>query len=525
MALAAELRAAAPPVAAEPTRHRLLADVAAALFPGGGNPPNALRMEGVVERAGAAVGRAETLASRKPRALRETLEVDGARQVVTLIGDDAWIEDPNGVVRAASGDELSAILLAHALQFHDWVHGELAGFDVRVDDSAPAAPLVRLTPQPDGPERRLLLARSGGHWLPDHLEETKEGQAIVTTFEDWKVVAGTRFPLLSHQSTGDARFDLAIRTTSMKPLDSLPKDSIAPPVAGPRGSVTFTDAARARAIPLVKNGGVPFVRVQVLDASDLGFLIDTGAAATIVSSELVERLGLPARGVVEARGAGGSEIARYVDVASLRLPGVELRDQTIVALPLDTISAALSSPIDGILGYDFLSRFAVEFDDVAGRLALFPPGSYTPRPNAIRLPLRLESNVPRLEGVLEGRHAGSFLLDTGNATPLLLHTSFAAEHGFLDRAQDSTFALSGIGGDLRMQRVAIDSLSFGPLHLGPVTAVLAPEGTGVVSLESSIGNVGSSLFAGRVLALDYGAGAFWVSAEAAPASADSASTR
>ena len=347
---------------------------------------------------------------------------------------------------------------------------------------------------------------------------------IVTTFEDWREVAGARFPFMARQSSGDARFDLAIRTTSMTALDSLPKASLAPPTAGPHGSVTFTDPALARAIPLIKIGGVPFVRLSVQGVADLGFLIDTGAAATILSAELAARLGLPARGVVEARGAGGSEVARYVDVSSLRLPGVELRDQTLVALPLDAISVALASPIDGILGYDFLSRFAVELDDVAGRLALFPPGSYVPRTNAIRLPLRLESNVPRLEGILEGRHAGSFLLDTGNATPLLLHTSFAAEHGFLERAHDSTFALSGIGGDLRMQRVEIDSLSFGPLRLGHVTAVLAPEGTGVVSLESSIGNVGTALFAGRVLALDYGAGAFWVSAEAA-ASADSASAR
>jgi hypothetical protein len=228
---------------------------------------------------------------------------------------------------------------------------------------------------------------------------------------------------------------------------------------------------------------------------------------------------------VEARGAGGSEVARYVDVSSLKLPGIEVRDQTIVALPLDTISAALAMPIDGILGYDFLSRFAVELDDAAGRLALYPRGGYVPRPDAVRLPIRIESNVPRLDGTIEGRHEGSFLLDTGNATPLLLHTSFAAAQGFVERARDSTFALSGVGGDLAMQQVVIDSLSFGPLAFTDVTAVVAPEGTGVVSLQSSIGNVGSALFAGRSLAFDYGEGALWVSREPAAASADSASAR
>jgi hypothetical protein len=158
---------------------------------------------------------------------------------------------------------------------------------------------------------------------------------------------------------------------------------------------------------------------------------------------------------------------------------------------------------------------------------LLPAGSYAPREGLVRLPLRLESNVPRLDGTLERRHAGSFVLDTGNATPLLLHTSFAKEHGFLDRARDASMKLSGIGGDEAMRQVVIGSLTFGSLTFENVTAVIAPGGSGAISLESSIGNVGSALFAGRVLAFDYGAGALWVSAavDSAAAIADSASAR
>lgn len=522
LAIVVDVLASSPPAVA-PFFER----ARAALFPGDGTTaPKAIRIEGVVERAGEAVGRFELLAAREPRVLRETLEVDGTRQVVTLIGDDAWIEDPNGVARKASGDEMTAIRFAHALELHDWVDGDVHDFEVHVDDAESLAPIVRMSWGPEGAERRLFFARGAdGLLLPERFEEAEEGQTVLTTLEDWRIVDGVRFPFVSRQSTGDTRFDLSLRTTSLTLLDSLPAGSIAPPDTSPRGSATFTDASRARTIPLVKIGGIPFVKVGVEGVEDLGFLVDTGAAATILSTELVDRLKLTSRGVVEARGAGGSEVARYIDVSSLRLPGVEVRDQTIVALSLEAISAALATPIDGILGYDFLNRFAVEIDAEAGTLALFAPGSYVPRPGAIRLPLRIESNVPRLDGMIEGRHAGSFLLDTGNATSLLLHTNFAAEHGFLDRARDSAFDLSGIGGDLRMQYVVIDSVSFGPLCLSDVTAVLAPEGTGVVSLESSIGNVGAPLFAGRVLAFDYGAGALWVSAEAAAASADSASAR
>jgi predicted aspartyl protease len=507
---------------------RVLAEVEAALFPGeGARPPNAIRAQSVAERGGQVVGKVETLASRKPRAFREATDMDGVRQVVTLVGDDAWIEDPNGVVRPATGDELATIRLAYAFVFHDWVLGSLADFDLRADDVTDSSAVIRATPQPSGPERRLFLSRGPDGLLPTRLEQVEQGETTVERFEDWRVVDGVRFSFASRQSAGDPRFDLVIRTTSLVASDSLPAGSIVPPVAAPHGSVTFTDPARARAIPLVRVGGVPLLEVTVNGVADLPFLVDTGAAATVLSAALVERLHLTARGLVEARGAGGSEVASYVDVASLSLPGVELTDQTLVALPLDSIAEALSTPIDGILGYDFLNHFAVEIDDPAARFALLPAGSYAPREGLVRLPLRLESNVPRLDGTLEGRHAGSFVLDTGNATPLLLHTTFAKEHGFLDRAHDASMKLSGIGGDEAMRQVVIASLTFGSISFQNVTAVIAPGGSGAISLESSIGNVGSALFAGRVLAFDYGAGALWVSAaaESAAAIADSASAR
>lgn len=506
----------------------MLAEVEAALFPGErARPPKAIRAESVVERAGQVVGKVETLACREPRSFREVTEVDGVRQVVTLVGDDAWIEDPNGMVRPATGDELATIRLAHAFVFHDWALGRLADFDLRADDVTDSAAVVRLAPRPAGPERRLFLSRGPDGLLPARLEQVEQGETTVERFEDWRVVDGVRFSYASRQSTGDPRFDIVIRTTSLVPCDSLPAGAIVPPIAAPHGRVAFLDPARARAIPLVRVGGVPLLKVTVNGVADLPFLLDTGAAATVLSAALVERLHLQARGVVEARGAGGSEVARYVDLASLSLPGVELTDQTLVALPLDGIAEALSTPIDGILGYDFLNHFAVEIDDPGRRFGLFPAGSYSPRAGLVRLPLRLENNVPRLDGTLEGRHAGSFVLDTGNATPLLLHTTFAKEHGFLDRAADASMKLSGIGGDEAMRQVTVGSLALGSITFANVTAVIAPGGGGAISLESSIGNVGSALFAGRVLAFDYGAGALWVSAaaESAAAIADSASAR
>jgi predicted aspartyl protease len=505
-----------------------LEEAAAAVYPASAPESlRAIRAASVIERGGRTVGRAETVAARSPRALREATEMDGVRQVVTLLGDEAWLEDANGVVRPASGDELVACRLAHALLFHDWAGGAVPGF--RVHAAAEDGSLeLRFDPEPGGPARSLRFARdAAGLLLPSRFERVEQGVPVSTTFDDWRVVGGVRFPFASRQETGDARFDVASRTTSLALLDSLPAGAIPRPAPRAPADARVVDPARAGSIPLERPGGLFLVRAEIGGEAGLGFVLDTGAGATVVATALVERLGLVSRGVVEARGAGGSEAAAYVEVPAMRLPGVELDGQTLVSLPLDGISAALGAPVDGILGWDFLSRFAVEIDVPARRLGLFPPGAYAPRPGAVRLPLRLEANVPRVDGTLEGRHAGSFLVDTGNATRLLLHTVFAARHGFLDQARESEVTLSGIGGHATMREVRVASLALGTVEFADVTAVLAPEGSGVVALEEAMGNVGAALFDGRVLALDYGAGALWLSGAAspAPASADSASAR
>lgn len=508
------------------------AEAAASLFVGAA--PDTLRAlvaDGVIERGGLVVGRVETAGVRTPPALQEATEIDGVRQVLTWIDGEGWVEDANGAVRALSGDELAACALAHALWFHTWLADSVAGFERQLDAADPAAPSITFRPRAGGPARRLRLVRdAAGDLLPARFERTEAGTPVVTTFNDWRTVAGVRFPFVSAQGTGDPRFDVVGRTTSLRVVEALPPPGIVAPVVAAAGDARLVDAASARAIPLERPGGLFLVRVEVDGRPGLGFLLDTGAGATVLAAEHAAEHGMATRGVLEARGAAGSEAAAYVDVASLRLPGVELVGQTVVSVPLAALGAALGTRVDGILGWDFLSRFAVEVDEPASVLAVFPPGDYAPRPGMARLPLRIELNVPRIEGELDGRHRGSFLLDTGNATELLLHASFAAGHGYLERARDSARALSGIGGDASIREVTVGSLALGDVRFADVEAVLAPEGSGVIALEEAVGNLGAALLRGRVLALDYRAGAAWLSgapgiATPAAASADSASAR
>jgi predicted aspartyl protease len=266
-------------------------------------------------------------------------------------------------------------------------------------------------------------------------------------------------------------------------------------------------------------GALLLVPVRV-NGRDARFLLDTGAGATVIDATLAEELGLESRGLVQARGAAGHDAAAFVGVERLELPGVELRGQTVVTLDLAPVAAVIGRAVDGVLGYDFLSRFAVRLDYPAARLGLWPSGTYSPDPGATLVPLRIESNVPHVDGVLDGTHRGSFLLDTGNSSALLLHSPFVREQGLRGDNGDRT-RVSGVGGHDSMESVGVDSLRIGDRVFRDLTALLARAESGAVALHGSIGNLGGALFADCVLAFDYSAASLWIAA----ATAASASPR
>lgn len=469
-----------------------------------------------IESGGSVIGRVETWARRDPPALVEVLDLSGVTQTATLVGDRAWFRDPNGRVREATGDEAASYRLAHALLFHTYLDAAPAGFQRILTSSS-----IVFVPDGRGAPRSLELGGGDGdRRIPTRFLQRQQGVDLETTFSEWRPVDGVLFPFQSEQTSDDGRFDLVIVTTEVSFPDRLDPDRFLPPGENDsRQDARITDPALATAIPVKRLGTLLSVDVTV-NGRHAGFLIDTGAAATVLSSRFAETLGLPARGLVEARGAGGSEPARFVDVDRLTLPGVEVTNQTLVMLPLDGLRAAFTVPIDGILGYDFLSRFAVEVDYPGERLALFAPGTYEPPPGASLVPLRIEANVPRIDAALDELPAASFLLDLGNASPLVLHTAFAAEHGYADRATPGS-PLTGIGGVAAMSTVTVDRLVLGSETFRDVDASIARSARGVLSLDESVGNLGSGLFANSIVAFDYGAGALWIVSP----SADSASDR
>src|SRR6266436_9529127 len=139
--------------------------------------------------------------------------------------------------------------------------------------------------------------------------------------------------------------------------------------------VRFASGKSALKIPFELFGNLVLLQVRVNDSDSLRFILDTGADTSVIDEQRAKGLGLTPQGKIVASGAAGSAEATFTKGVSVSLPGVEVLDQTIYVLPLDSLSA-LVRKIDGVLGNDVLKEFVLEIDYSAGTINLYEPHGY-----------------------------------------------------------------------------------------------------------------------------------------------------
>lgn len=91
------------------------------------------------------------------------------------------------------------------------------------------------------------------------------------------------------------------------------------------------------------------------------FLLDTGASHSCVTPQLAKRMKLVPKGAGTALGAGGALQLQLAALGSLSVGGLTVKRLTVAIVDLDHVRQ-LTSRIDGVLGNDFMKRFAVTID-------------------------------------------------------------------------------------------------------------------------------------------------------------------
>ncbi len=225
-----------------------------------------------------------------------------------------------------------------------------------------------------------------------------------------------------------------------------------------------------------QHGGI-LVAVRVNDAGPFAFVLDTGAARSIVSDDLAGELGAPVVARSEVVTAAGSEMRLVVRLASIVLASSRVDDVLAPVVPAVRLSL-LGRGVRGLLGQDFLSAFNYTLDYRRGRLT-WDEAVTCDAPGAVRM------------AAAEGRFV--MALEDERGAPLRMVPDSGAEVAVLFRApgqssSGATARVSGLAaGDRRARVAALPAVRLGSVTLRDVQAVVAeradPHADGLLPLH------------------------------------------
>ncbi len=262
----------------------------------------------------------------------------------------------------------------------------------------------------------------------------------------------------------------------------------------------FSSGQSARRIPFELVGNHIYLRGRVNNSAPLWFLLDTGAAASYFDARQARALGLGARG----------ESKKVV----IDFPGVTLRNQSFSIQPLG-FGIYDGHAVDGLLGYDFISRLVVEIDYANRTINLFEPQGYKHRGAGEIIPLfMLEDDsggkVPlvRARIIQLGRDPieGKFIADTGVRSSLSFNSPFVEANKLLQFSRKTIQVPLGGGSMVRESKQPIGrvpALQLGSFTFKNSVAIFFLDKTGVLASPEFDGVIGGEILRRFKVVFDY----------------------
>jgi hypothetical protein len=228
----------------------------------------------------------------------------------------------------------------------------------------------------------------------------------------------------------------------------------------------FTSGDSALNIPFefYENGILLRVRVN---GKPLTFDIDTGSGVFgIISARRAESLGLKAEGKYKVEVPGGSIESATIPNVSISLPGVELSNEKLEIVPIDSSSPNGEPEVDGALGHNFLEQFVVEIDYAAKVINLYSPATYHYSGAGESIPITIRDSSPSLRIKMmtpEGMPVeGQFELDTGLSGTLAFFTPSVRKNKLIRSTKTIEAAVDeDAGGEYRSRIGRMKTLQLG----------------------------------------------------------------
>lgn len=238
------------------------------------------------------------------------------------------------------------------------------------------------------------------------------------------------------------------------------------------------------------------------------FVLDTGAGITVITPEFARSAGLLGNGKGQATGSGGTVQVQMLTLSEVSVGRAEVRNvaAAIIPLPLDLTYQGDYGRIDGVIGYSFLSHFAVTIDLRGHRATFTSPRVFAPPPRAVVVRADFSDATPVVQARADGVR-GAFKLDTGDNGDLSLTGAFVKAHGFAARYRHGIPEwFAGVGGLQQATAVRLRAFSLGGAVISDEITSLSRATSGIFAGTQLAGNVGVDVLRRFIFTVEYARG-------------------
>lgn len=257
----------------------------------------------------------------------------------------------------------------------------------------------------------------------------------------------------------------------------------------------------AFSVPFTMIDNRPFIEVKI-NHQTLHFILDCGADYGLELSAaraLHQKLTNPQM-MGDGAGAGKSQVwTSRVDTA--QIGPVKVLNTDFIVVDMSEIKNKLHLPyLDGIIGYQFMKNYAVQFDYPAGRINFYKTYSgKSPIPFTF-----YGGSIPMFKAEIDGIKA-LVITDTGDRTAFTLLNHFAIKTGMIKRylLSDTTVTGYGLGGPIYARTFTLKRLRVGKLLLADIPSRIPMLKTGAFADTSIDGSIGGGVLKHYRFTIDY----------------------
>jgi PDZ domain/Aspartyl protease len=438
-------------------------------------------------------------------------------------GHDAWTRDAAGVVWVDGGvpgraQEITQAYLSNYLLWRPDRGGATVEDGGTKTDGGLSYDVLSVTiPDVAAPSEIWLDAKTH---LPMRAVQTLGPVTYTETFSDYRPANGIMlaYHVVAHSDVGNDS-DSTISQVALNPpgagaqLDK-PHEAL--------NDYSIAGGARETSVPIELIDNHVYLNVMLNGMGPYHFLFDTGGLNGI-DPAVAKEIGSASHGTMQGQGVGDqTQEFSFSKVDTLQFGAATLRDQSFVVIPTrSAVSATSSAVVDGLIGFEVLSRFVTTFDYANKRVVFQLPAVAHISPQAKRVPFQFDGRTPRIACALDGIDSVCSV-DTGARNSISVLAPFAAAHPQLAAAGTSAVGVDGfgVGGPALGKLARLNSLRIGDFELRDLVADLSVQQKGAFASPYAAANIGGAVWKRFSVTFDYPQQTLWLEPNASFADRD-----